>query len=124
MTGEGHSHGNSGKRVELRSAPDGRSLRARLLDQENREIDSATLPRGTAFAFTNGALVLYGPFSGRRSGTSNFGPYTRHQRDNLRMASTGGLLGHESEYQAGLMFDAIPEASASGSSMFWPKLAN
>jgi hypothetical protein len=123
LTGEGHSHGDSGKRVELRSAPDGSLLRVRLLDQENREIDSAILPRGTAFVFTNGALVLYGPFSGRRSDTSNFGPYTQHERDKLRMASTGGLLGHESEYEVGLLFDVIPEASRSGSSMFWPKLA-
>lgn len=123
LTGEGHLHGDSGKRVELRSASDGSLLRVRLLDRENREIDSATLRRGAAFAFSGGALDLYGPFSGRRSDTSNFGPYTEFQRDKLRIAATGGLLGHESEYEAGLIFDVIPEASWSGSSMFWPKLA-
>jgi hypothetical protein len=123
LTGEGHSHGDSGKRVELHFAPDGSSMRVRLFDQQDCEIDSATLPRGTAFAFSDGALVLYGPFSGWRGHSGNFGPYAQYQRDKLRLASTGGLLGKECKDEIALLCDVIPVASTSGSSLFWPKLA-
>jgi hypothetical protein len=123
LTGKGHSHGGSGKQVELHYAPDGSSLRVRLFDQQDREIDSATLQRGTAFAFSDGALVLYGPFSGWRDHSGNFGPYAQYQRDKLRLASTGGLLGKECKDEIALLFDVIPVASTSGSSLFWPKLA-
>lgn len=123
LTGQGHSHGTNGERVEVRSAQDGSSLCVRLFDQENRQIESATLQRGTAFAFSDGALVLYGPLSGLRNNSGNFGPNAQYQRDKLSLASTGGLLGHERQDEVGLLFDVIPVASTSGKSMFWPKLA-
>jgi hypothetical protein len=109
-------------RVELHFAPDGSSLLVRLLDRQDREINSAALQRGAAFEFSDGALVLYGPFSGLRNNSGNFGPNAQYQRDKLNLASTGGLLGHERQDEIGLLFDVIPVASMKGSSMYWPKL--
>lgn len=123
LTGEYHAHDKSGQSVEISSSPDGSVLRIRLLDRQNREIDSATLARGKTFALSNSILHLHGPCSGRHSETSNFGPYTQYQRDKLRMASTGGLLGQASDHQMGLIGYIIPEASMTRSSMYWPKLA-
>lgn len=123
LTGEYHAHDKTDQSVEIRFAPDGSILRIRLLDRENRELDSATLVGGKTVALSNGVLHLYGPFSGRHSETSNFGPYTQYQRDKLRLASTGGLLGHASDHEMGLIGYIIPEAMMTRSSMYWPKLA-
>jgi hypothetical protein len=123
LTGEGHQHGDRGKRVEIRSSQDGNSLRVRLLDEQDLEIDSATLQRGAAFAFSDGALVLHGPFSGWRDNSGNWGPNRQYQSDKLRLASTGGLLGHEFQAEFGLLCEFIPTASTCVSSMFWRKLA-
>ncbi len=123
LTGQGHSHGDSGIRVELHFVTDGSSLRVRLFDRQDREIDAATLQRGTAYVFSNGALVLYGPFSGLRDNSGNFGPNVQYQRDKLKIASTGGLLGYERQDEFGLCCDLIPVASTRGSSMFWPRPA-
>jgi len=122
LTGQGHSHGDNGTRVELHFALDGSSLRVRLFDRQDREIDSATLQRGAAFAFANGALIPNGPFSGLRDNSGNFGPNVQYEKDKLRLASTGGLLGRERQDEFGLLCDVIPVASTTGSSMFWPRI--
>src|SRR5258706_151748 len=49
VLGPGHAHGDRGERVEIRSVAEGNQLNLRLLDQQDQEIDSATLQRGVAF---------------------------------------------------------------------------
>ena len=122
LTGEGHQHGDRGKQVEIRSSQDGSSLRVRLFDEQDREIDSATLQRGTAFALSDGALVLHGHFSGWLDNSGNWGPNRQYQSDKLRLASNGGLLGHEFRAEFGLLCEFIPTASTCVSTMFWRKI--
>jgi hypothetical protein len=58
LLGPTHSHEGDSNHVEIRSTPDGRHLRIRLLDPRHRQIDSALLHRGTDFALSGGAIVV------------------------------------------------------------------
>lgn len=123
LLGSAHAHGERGERVEIRYTPESNQLKLRLLDQQNQEIDSATLQRGVDFDFSDGFLVLRGPFSGLRSLDSNWGSGAVLRRYELHLAATGDLLGSLSEKNAMLVMVFIPGWSTMKFWMFWPKLA-
>ncbi|MDB6123964.1 MAG: hypothetical protein JWQ71_2957 [Pedosphaera sp.] len=122
LTGRSHSQGGFGKQVELRVATDGNSMQVRLFDEQSRQIDSATLQRDTAFALSDGKLILHGPFSGLKDLNSNWGPGVKSQRYTLWLSATGDLLGIVSEKDVALLMDIIPSVGTAKQSMFWPKL--
>ena len=94
-----------------------------LFDQQNRQIDSITLQRGTAFVLSDGALVIYGPFSGLRGGSGNLGAGVEYEGVKLHLASSGGILGHKSVGGVMLLGYFIPVAGTRVRAMFWPQLA-
>jgi hypothetical protein len=123
ITGPGHAHGSQGKRVELRLSQEGDLLSAGLFDEDNRQIDSAKLWRGKNFALSDGALLVYDPFSGWHGRSGNLGSCEQYYRFNLRRASGGGILGHTSEAEVSHLFYLIPVVETSGEWMFWPKIS-
>lgn len=120
--GESQSIGDPGQRVELRASPDERSLRARLLDRRGRQIGAVTWQRGEDFEFSRGKLIESGPSSGWEGESSNFGPAVTLTRDTLRLSSTGGLLGTETENGTGLLMVFFPVAWTTKQSLYWPRL--
>jgi hypothetical protein len=122
LTGQGHNNGGRGKRVEVRSTPDGTSLVVSLFDEGKIQVDSATLRCGPAFTLVHGELFLHGPSAGWRDQSGNFGPNVHYQRCKLHPATTGGLLGNEFETDFGLLCDIIPMTGATQRAMFWPAI--
>ncbi len=124
ILGPAHGHGERGERVEFRFTKDEKQLELRLLDRQNQEVDSATLQRGVAFEFSDGRLILRGPFSGLRGDDNNFGPAFTSHRDNLHLSTSGGVLGSTSR-NGGMLFMAIfPTVVTKKYWFFWPKVAN
>lgn len=107
----------------MHATVNGNQLKLRLLNQQNEEIDSATLQRGIDFELSDGRLILHGPYSGFRSLNSNWGPGVKLKRKRLHLSATGDLLGSASENSAMLVMMFIPGASTMKFWMFWPRLA-
>lgn len=124
LTGRGHVHGKRGVAVQIRFSSEDGVLHLRLLDEQDVEIDSASLQRGSDFDFSGGFLNLYGPFSGAHARSTNLGAGMERQSSRLYLASSDSLLGQRSECGAGLLFYFVPYAGTSKSWMLWPKLAS
>jgi hypothetical protein len=119
LTGQGHSHGERGVNVEIRSDTNQAVLRLRLLDNHGVEIDSADLHVGTDCQLINGFLELLGPFSGTHSHAGNLGSHIENQSFRLYLSSER-LLGRQSEHATGLLFYLFPYAGGGKVWMFWP----
>jgi hypothetical protein len=124
ILGPTHGHGDRGERVEFRFTQDENQLKLRLLDRQNQEIESATLQRGVAFEFSDGRLMLHGPFSGLRGDDNNFGPGFTFQRDKLHLSTTGGVLGSHSRNGVMLLMAIFPTVVTKKYWFFWPKITN
>ena len=122
LTGRGHSLGMLGSEVEIHSASDGSLLHVRLLDEQELEIASADLQRGTDFELLRGFLILHGPFSGTRAASTSLGTGIGHQSSQLYVSSTSDLLGLQSDSGVGLLFYFVPFVGDSKDCMLWPKI--
>ncbi len=123
LTGRGHSHGERGTQVAVRSSPDGSAMHVSLLDQRLVEIDSANLQRGADFDLLGGFLSLHGPFSGLHAGSGNIGAGIENHSARLFVSATDDLLGRWSGSEAGLLFYFFPFVSITKGWMLWPKLS-
>jgi hypothetical protein len=124
LTGKGHSNGKQGTQVQIISSPDGTVLDIHLLNQEKSEIDSATLKRGNDFDYSEGSLILYGPFSGLRGISGNLGNGVQHQLFRLYLSATHDLIGKQTEKGAGFLFYTVPVTGMTKTWMLWPKITN
>jgi hypothetical protein len=122
--GPAHADARSGDRVEFRFSQDENQLKLRLLDQQNQEIDAATLKRGIDFELSSGRLSLHGPFSGLRSVDNNWGLEFTFEHDRLELSTSGGLLGSSSRNGGMLCMDVIPTFVTKKYWWFWPKITN
>jgi hypothetical protein len=123
ITGEAHSHGSQGARVEIRSAPDGSALQVRLLDQQGSEIDSTILRRGVDFGWLGGALSPRGPLAGTHGRSSSMGAEVQQQAARLFTSSSSDLLGRQTESGGGLIFYFVPFVNSTRDWMRWPRLS-
>ena len=122
LTGQGHYHLKRGTRVEIRSSPDQKVMHIRQLDEQQLEIDSASLQRGTDFEFSKGFLKVYGPFSGLRADSGNLGTGVEHQSFRFYLSSTGDLLGKNAHSSSGLLFYFVPIMISGNDWRLWPKI--
>jgi hypothetical protein len=120
MTGQTESHGNQ---LEIRSSHTGESLRLRLLDEAGRRIASVTLRCGINYSLSEGSLSLRHDSLGWEGGAGNVGAGLHHSGFQLRLTSTGGLLGRYTESGVALGAYVVPMADRMELWTFWPKLS-
>ena len=109
-----------GRAVELRVAPDEKSVALRLRDGRGKVIESCLLRSGDDFILDDKRLSVKVPSSIGLTGTTNLGAFAGSGSVTVSPSESGGLLGHQSESGIGLLFYMVPFAGADEERYYWP----
>ncbi len=109
-------------RVEIRTSPDGRSLRLRQFGDGGQTLAEVVLHRDSDFRFEGDILEVGRSAAGVRGTSGNLGAGVLEERSELRLDSGGGLLGRLSSRSAGLLFFVVPLATSSERSIRWQRV--